>query len=103
MTSTLGVLAVFFIIAVLPKVPWYVKAILQIVVGAVIYNAFGDSFFELPVSEDATLTELFGGNGGEDRFNPLSMGVVGTVLGLILTVVVTVIGKLMGKSNKEDE
>ena len=103
MTSTLGVLALLFVIAVLPKVPWYVKAIIQIVIGAVIYNAFSDSFFELPVSEDAKITELFGGNGGQPEFNPISMGVVGAVLGLIMTAVVTIIGKVMGKSSTEDE
>lgn len=91
MTKTFLVLGVYFGIAVVPKLPWYVKVILQLVLGVVIYFGFPEAMFDLPAGDKLPISSLFGGSpewAGEG-FNKYSMGFLGTVLGLVATAVAT--------------
>ena len=91
MTSTILVLGLYFVIAFLPKVPWYVKVVLQLIMGAVIYFGFPETEFGFP--DSFPIQSVIGGNPewlGES-FNKLAMGVIGTVLGLTFTIVATII------------
>ena len=99
MAATIIALVLYFGIAFVPKVPWYVKVVLQIIMGLVIYFVFKETSFELP--EGLPMSSLFGGdaydmNGG---FNKYAFGVLGTVLGLIGTVIATIIYALVGKKS----
>ena len=100
MAATIIALVLYFGIAFAPKVPWYVKVVLQIIIGLVIYFAFKETSFELP--ECLPMSSLFGGdaydmNGG---FNKYAFGILGTVLGLIGTVIATIIYALVGKKSE---
>ena len=103
MAATIIALVLYFGIAFAPKVPWYVKVVLQIIMGLVIYFVFKETSFELPMGNKLPMSSLFGGdaydmNGG---FNKYAFGVLGTVLGLIGTVVATVIYALVGKKSED--
>lgn len=103
MTSTILVLGLYFVIAFLPKVPWYVKVGLQLIIGAVIYFGFPETEFSFP--DDFVFQSLIGGNPewlGES-FNKLAMGVVGTAFGLICTVVATIIYAIFGKKTESED
>lgn len=109
MGKTIGALAVFIIVGLLPKVPWWAKLLVQLIVGAVIYFAMAETAFPLPSPDTNPIgAELYGGNIAKVWGMPdapklafLSMGVLGTVIGFIFTVIGTVIGLLVGKK-KED-
>lgn len=98
MTNTFLALGAYFIVAFLPKVPWYAKVLIQVVIGAVIYFGFSETMFDLPAGDSLPISSLFGGSsewsGG--GFNKYAMGVLGTVLGLIMTLVATVLYGLLG-------
>lgn len=103
MTGTIVALVLYFGIAFAPKVPWYVKVILQIVMGLVIYFYFKETSFDLPMGDKLPMSSLFGGdaydlNGG---FNKYAFGILGTVLGLIGTVIATIIYAVLGKKSEE--
>ena len=74
------------VIGLIPQIPLPVKLVLQLGIAAVIYFAFSSTFFPLPVSEDAKITELMGGDGGLGQFNLVSMGVVYAILGVIFSI-----------------
>ncbi|MFA5504086.1 MAG: hypothetical protein WC314_04780 [Vulcanimicrobiota bacterium] len=103
MISTIVALLLYFGIAFVPKVPWYVKVILQIIMGLVIYFVFKEHSFELPMGDKLPMSSLFGGdaydlNGGLNKY---AFGILGTVLGLLGTAVATVIYALLGKKNAD--
>lgn len=102
------VLGLFFVVAFAPKVPWYAKVVLQLIIGAVVYFGFGDTMFDLPMGDTLPISSLFGGAmsedmGGDGAFNKLALGVLGTILGLIMTVVATILYALLGIGKKKDE
>jgi hypothetical protein len=105
MGKTFGTLAVFVVVGLLPKVPWWAKLLIQIVVGAVIYIALAETEFPLPSPDTNPIgASLYGGNiekaWGMDtapKLAFLSMGVLGTVIGLLTTGVATVIGVILDK------
>lgn len=103
-TSTIIALGLYFAIAFVPKVPWYIKIVLQIIVGLVIYNVYTETMFDLPMGDKLPITALFGGSPEWDGggFKPLTMGVLGTVLGLIGTGIATGIYAVIGKKNSDD-
>ena len=105
MTKTFLVLGAYVLIAFVPRVPWYVKVALQLIMGAVIYFGFPEVEFELPYGDSLPISSLFGGSpewaGG--GFNKYAMGVAGTALGLIATVVATAAYALLGIGKKEEE
>lgn len=105
MTKTFLVLGIYFVVAFLPKVPWYAKIVLQLILGAVLYFAFADTMFDLPMGDSLPISSVFGGSPsfGDGQFNKYAMGVLGTVLGLLMTVVATVIYALLGKKSDSDE
>jgi hypothetical protein len=104
MGKTIGTLAVFIVVGLLPKVPWWAKLLIQLIVGAVIYFAMAETPFPLPNPDTNPIgAELYGGNiakawGMEDapKVAFLSIGFLGTVLGVLTTGIVTVIGALVG-------
>ncbi len=95
--GTLGILALFIVIGCLPKVPWWAKVVIQLIIGAVIYIAFSDKWFEFPYGDTLPISMLAGGNAGSEGFAYLSMGVLGTVIGLLFTALATVVGLLLKK------
>lgn len=102
------VLGLFFIVAFAPKVPWYAKLVVQLIIGAVVYFGFGDTMFDLPMGDTLPISSLFGGAmseemGGDGSFNKLSLGVIGTVLGFIMTAVATGLYAVLGIGKKKDE
>ena len=103
-TSTIIALGLFFGIAIVPKVPWYIKVVAQIIVGAVIYLGFTETMFDLPMGDKLPISALFGGSpeweGG--GFKPLTMGVLGTVLGLLATGLATALYAVIGKTSDGD-
>lgn len=109
MGKTIGTLAVFVIVGFLPKVPWWAKLLIQIVIGAVIYTQMAESEFPLPSPDTNPIgAALYGGNIAKAWGMPdapklafLSMGVIGTVLGVLSTAVGTVIGLIIGKKKEE--
>jgi len=105
MKSTIIALGLYFAIAFVPKVPWYVKVVLQLVLGGVIYFAFTETMFDLPMGDSLPISSIFGGSPqwGDDPapFNKYAMGVVGTVLGLIATGFATLIYSIFGKKKEE--
>ena len=103
MTTTIIALGVFFVIAFLPKVPWFAKIFLQLALGGIIYFVFSETMFDLPMGDSLPISSLFGGDGGMGEFNKLSMGVVGTVLGMLGTLVATILYKLLGKNSADED
>lgn len=105
MGITLATLATFVVIGFLPKVPWWAKLLVQVIMGAVIYIAFAETSFPLPSPDTNPIgAELFGGNvakawGMDDAPSVafLSIGFLGTVLGILSTVIGTVIGLIVDK------
>lgn len=108
MGMTIGTLAAFVIIGLLPKVPWWAKLLVQVIMGAVIYFAMVETAFPLPSPDTNPIgAELYGGNvakawGMDDApaLAFLSMGVIGTVLGFLSTGLGTVIWFLVGKKKE---
>lgn len=101
-TSTIIALGIYFVVAFAPKVPWYVKVVLQLIVGAVIYFAFADTMFDLPAGDTSPISSVFGGApDGMDGFNKYAMGVLGTVLGLLGTLVATILYAVIGKKSED--
>ncbi len=103
MTGTIVALLLYFAVAFAPKVPWYVKVVVQIIMGLVIYFVFKEHSFELPMGDKLPMSSLFGGdaydlNGG---FNKFAFGILGTVLGLLATIVATIIYALVGKKSED--
>ncbi len=87
MAVTVGVLLLAVIIGLIPQIPLPVKLVLQLVIAAIIYFGFSEATFPLPVSETATLTELFGGDGGMGGFNKASMGVLYAAVGFLFSLI----------------
>lgn len=105
MTKTFLVLGAYFFIAFMPKVPWYVKVLLQVIIGAVIYYGFPETMFDLPAGDKLPISSLFGGSPewtGEG-FNKYAMGIIGTVLGLVMTVIATVLYAFLGVGGSTQE
>lgn len=108
MGKTIGTLAVFVIIGFLPKVPWWAKLLVQILIGAVIYIVMAESEFPLPSPDTNPIgASLYGGNiekaWGLDTAPALaflSVGVIGTVLGFLSTAVGTLLWFLVGKKKE---
>lgn len=108
MGKTIGTLAVFIVVGLLPKVPWWAKLLIQLVIGAVIYIAMAEAEFPLPAPDTNPIgASLYGGNiekaWGMDtapKLAFLSMGVIGTVLGFLSTGLGTVIGLVVGKKKE---
>lgn len=108
MGKTIGTLAVFVIIGFLPKVPWWAKLLVQLVIGGIIYFAMAETAFPLPSPDTNPIgAELYGGNVAQVWGMPdapkvafLSIGFLGTVLGVLSTAVGTVIGLLVGKKKE---
>lgn len=106
MLKTFGVLAAFLVPAVIPKIPWWAKLVIQIGLGLLVYNVFVETEFPLPMADTLPISSFFGGNVAkawgdpEAKFAFLSMGFLGTVLGVFLTLIVTAIGALMGKKKE---
>lgn len=87
MAVTVGVLLLAVVIGLVPQIPLPVKLVIQLAIAAVIYFVFSEATFPLPVSEDALLTELFGGNGGMGGFNKVSMGVLYAAVGILFSLI----------------
>jgi hypothetical protein len=104
MIYTFVVLGLYFIIAFLPKVPWYAKLVLQIILGAVIYMGFPEAEFVLPMGDSLPFSSLLGGNPEWMGlpFNKYAMGVLGTVLGILGTVFATILYAIFGKKSEGD-
>ncbi len=108
MGKTIATLAIFVIIGFLPKVPWWAKLLVQVVIGGVIYFMMADGEFPLPNPDTNPIgASLYGGNvekaWGLDTapaIAPISMGFIGTVLGVLSTAVGTVIGLIVGKKKE---
>lgn len=106
MVKTFGTLLAFLLPAVLPKIPWWAKLVIQIGLGLLVYNVFVEAEFPLPMADTLPISSFFGGNVAkawgdpEAKFAFLSMGFLGTVLGVLLTLVVTAIGALLGKKKE---
>lgn len=106
MVKTFGTLLAFLLPAVLPKVPWWAKLLIQIGLGLLVYNVFVESEFPFPMADTLPISSLFGGNVAkawgdpEAKFAFLSMGFLGTVLGVLLTLVTTALGALFGKKKE---
>lgn len=108
MGKTIGTLAVFVIIGLLPKVPWWAKLIVQLVIGVGIYFMMPDGEFPLPDPDNNPIgAQLYGGDAAkamgiseESTFAFLSMGVIGTVLGFLSTGIGTLIWYLVGKKKE---
>lgn len=98
MTSTIIALLLFLGIAFAPKVPWFAKIGIQIVLGLGIYFGLKETEFMLP-----KVGSMYGGNAFDvmDGVAWLSMGVLGTVLGIIATIIATILYKLFGKKSKD--
>lgn len=98
MTSTIIALLLFFGIAFAPKVPWFAKMGIQIVLGLGIYFGLKETEFMLP-----KVGSMYGGNAFDvmEGVAWLSMGVLGTGLGLIATLVATILYKVFGKSSDD--
>jgi hypothetical protein len=109
MGKTVGTLAAFVIIGLLPKVPWWAKLLIQLVIGAAIYFALAETEFPLPNPDTNPIgASLYGGNvakawGMPDapKFAFISVGAIGTVLGFLATAVGSVIGLIIGKKKAE--
>ena len=104
MISTFLVLGLFFVVALLPKVPWYVKIVVQLIIGAVVYFVFSDTMFDLPMGDSFPSSSIFGGApseemGGDGSFNKYALGVLGTVLGIVGTFLMTGAYALFGKKS----
>ncbi len=101
MIKTFSVLGLFFVIAFLPKVPWYIKVVVQVVIGAIIYFGFPEAMFDLPMGDQLPISSLFGGNPewNETSFNKYAMGFLATVLGLLGTALATVVTAVFGKKS----
>lgn len=105
MGKTLATLAFFIVVGLLPKVPWWVKVFIQLIVGAIIYFAMPDGEFPLPAPDTNPIgAELYGGNaakawGFDDApaFAYLSVGVLFTVLGLLSTAFFTILSLVFAK------
>lgn len=105
MGITIGTLVAFVAIGFLPKIPWWAKLLVQVILGTVIYVFMADKAFPLPSPDTNPIgAELYGGNAAKawgipdaPTFAFLSIGVLGTVLGFLSTAVGTVVGVLMGK------
>lgn len=103
MAITILVLALYFVIAFLPKVPWYVKVLAQIGIGLVIYFGFADTSFDLPMGEKLPMSTLFGGNAYPEfgSYNKYAFGILGTILGLLATIVATILYAIIGKKSED--
>ena len=108
MGITIGTLALFTVIGLLPKVPWWAKLLVQVIIGAVIYTAMAETAFPLPSPDSNPIgAELYGGNVAKawgipdaPKFAFLSIGVLGTVLGFLSTAIGTVIWFFVDKKSK---
>ncbi len=89
---TLGVLAVFIVIGLIPQIPFPAKLGLQLVLALVIY--FGppsEHYFELG-------EQMFkGGQAVTGKFNFLSMALIAFVLGVVSSVVGIIPARLLAK------
>ena len=109
MGKTIGTLVAFVVIGLLPKVPWWAKLLIQVIIGAVIYTVMPESEFPLPAPDTNPIgASLYGGNiekaWGMDtapKLAFLSMGVIGTVVGFLSTAVGTLIWFLVGKKKAD--
>lgn len=110
MGKTLGTLAVFIIVAVLPKVPWWAKILIQVAIGMLIYFTMPEGEFPLPSPDTNPIgASLYGGNvykvwGMEDapKVAYLSMGVIATVLGILATLTATAVQAILGKKKTDN-
>lgn len=110
MGKTLGTLAVFVIVGLLPKVPWWAKIAIQVAIGAGIYILMPDGEFPLPYPDQNPIgAQLYGGNvakawGMPDAptFAYLSVGVLFTVLGLLATGVYSLGALILGLTKKKE-
>lgn len=99
---TLGVLAVFLLVAVVPpRLPLIARLVIQIIAGAGIYFGMGETEFVLPMADSLPMSSLYGGDGGGGQFNKLAMGFVAPLLGIILSLVVATLRKLLGKKAED--
>jgi len=99
---TLGVLAVFLLVAVVPpRLPLIARLVIQIIVGAGIYFGLGEKEFALPMADSLPMSTLYGGDGGGGQFNKFALGFLATLLGVAFSVVVAVIRKLFGKKTED--
>lgn len=99
---TLGVLAVFLLVAIVPpRLPLIARLVIQIVAGAGIYFGLSEAEFVLPMADSLPMSTLFGGDAGGGQFNKFAMGFVAPLLGIVLSVVVAAIRKIIGKMAKD--
>jgi hypothetical protein len=96
-TVTILVLLAFIIVGLVPKLPAFAKVLIQVCAGVGIYFGLSDAMFGLPYSDNLPISDLFGGSGGQEGFNKLSMGVVCTGVGLLFTLLGTGIAALLRK------
>lgn len=84
MVNTIVALIVFIGIAFIPKIPWWGRFVIQIVLGAIVYFPLEEAEFLLPGENT-----IFGGNAFDmaDGVAWISMGVIGFVLGTLASVV----------------
>lgn len=97
---TVALLILFILIGLVPKIPEWVRFVVVLVGGVIVYVGFSEAMFAMPTGEDSAISILFGGKGYEEGFNFLSMGVVCTVIGLLFTTVGAVLRKLLGKKEE---
>lgn len=105
MGKTIGTLAFFVIVGLLPKVPWWAKLAVQLLAGVTVYVALAETGFPLPNPDTNPIgAELYGGNVSKAWGDPdapavafLSIGFLGTVLGFLSTALATVVGLVFKK------
>jgi hypothetical protein len=108
MGITIATLACFVLVGLLPKVPWWAKLLVQVVVGAGIYLFLAEHEFPLPSPDTNPIgASLYGGNiakawGMDDApaLAFLSMGVIGPVLGFLSTAAGTLLWYLVDKKKE---
>lgn len=101
MIKTFGTLAVFLIVAVIPKLPWWAKLLIQVAIGLLIYFPLKAQEFPLPMADSLPMSSIFGGDAFDiGGFQKYSMGFLATVLGVVMTLVVTAIQALVGKKKE---
>jgi hypothetical protein len=99
---TLGVLAVFLLVAIVPpRLPLVARLAIQVIAGAGIYFGLSEAEFVLPMADSLPMSSLFGGDGGGGQFNKFAMGFVAPLLGVVFSVVVAILRKLFGKKAED--
>lgn len=98
---TLGILAVFIVIAFIPKIPLIGRILIQLILGVIIYKTKSEAMFALPYPDSLPISELFGGDMGTGDFNKYALGVLGPVIGIVFSLIAAVIFKLMARKDAD--